>query len=240
MIEIIPAIDLFDGKCVRLTRGDFADRTTYSEDPVETAKAFESFGFRRLHMVDLNGARRGKPENLPVLRRVAAETGLEIDFGGGVRSGADLEDVFAAGAAIANIGSVAIQEPDLFLSWIEKYGGEKLLLGADTRNGMVAVNGWQTDTSVRLIDVLDKFVAEGIRNVFVTDIERDGALNGPSTELYETIMARVPGVDLIASGGVTRVRDIAELQRIGCRGVIIGKALYEGRIALDDLKDYVG
>jgi phosphoribosylformimino-5-aminoimidazole carboxamide ribotide isomerase len=240
MIQIIPAIDLMEGKCVRLTRGDFASKSTYSDDPVETAKAFEAIGIRRLHMVDLDGARSGKLQNIPVLERVAAETSLVIDFGGGVRSNADLHDVFNAGAAIANIGSVAVKDPELFLSWLEKYGGERILLGADTRNGLIAVNGWQAESDVGVVDLLERFVRKGARNVFVTDIDRDGSLGGPSIELYEEILASVPDINLIASGGVRDLGDIASLERIGCSGVIIGKAIYEGRIALKELAEYVG
>jgi phosphoribosylformimino-5-aminoimidazole carboxamide ribotide isomerase len=240
MIQIIPAIDLMDGKCVRLTRGDFARKSTYSDDPLEIAKAFEAIGIRRLHMVDLDGARSGKLQNVRVLERVAAETSLVIDFGGGVRSDADLNDVFNAGAAIVNIGSVAVKDPELFLSWLGMYGGERIMLGADTRNGYVAVNGWQAETDVAIGDLLERFVRTGARNVFVTDIDRDGAFSGPSIELYEEILASVTDINLIASGGVTDAGDIAALERIGCSGVIIGKAIYEGRITLEELANYVG
>ncbi len=240
MIQIIPAIDLMDGKCVRLTRGDFASKSTYSDDPVEIAKAFEAIGIRRLHMVDLDGARSGKLQNVPVLEKVAAKTSLVIDFGGGVRSDSDLKDVFNAGAAIANIGSVAVKEPELFLSWLNEYGGEQILLGADTRNGLIAVNGWQAETDVEIGDLVERFVRKGVTNVFVTDIDRDGALAGPSIKLYKEILERVPNVNLIASGGVSKAGDIAELERIGCGGVIIGKAIYEGRITLEELANYVG
>ena len=240
MIEIIPAIDLIDGKCVRLTRGDFSRKTTYSDDPLATAKTFESAGLKRLHMVDLDGARTGKPRNLGVLEKVAAETALKIDFGGGVRSEADLRGVFDAGAAIANIGSVAVQAPDLFRSWITKFGGDRILLGADIRDGMIAVNGWQTKTRNPIVDQLERFVRDGVSNVFVTDIDRDGSLSGPATELYKKILAAVPGVNLIASGGVSTRGDIVELDRIGCHGVIVGKAIYEGRIALKEMAAYVG
>jgi phosphoribosylformimino-5-aminoimidazole carboxamide ribotide isomerase len=240
MIQIIPAIDVMGGKCVRLTRGDFASRSTYSDDPVEIATTFEAIGIRRLHMVDLDGARSGKLHNIRVLERVAAKTRLVIDFGGGVRSEADLKDVFNAGAAIANIGSVAVKDPELFLSWLEMYGGERILLGADTRNGLIAVNGWQAETDVAVRDLLGRFVRKGARNVFVTDIDRDGALSGPSIELYKGILASVPDINLIASGGVSDLNDIAALERVGCDGVIIGKAIYEGRILLEELAEYVG
>ena len=240
MIQIIPAIDLIDGKCVRLTRGDFDRKTTYSDDPLGIAKEFESVGIRRLHMVDLDGARAGKPQNLHVLKRVAAETNLEIDFGGGVRCESDLKEVFNSGAAMANIGSLAVKDPALFLSWIAAYGGEKFLLGADTRNGVIAVNGWQTQTSVEVVALLEQLVPHGVTNVFVTDIDRDGAFTGPANGLYQEIIETIPDVNLIASGGVSSVSDIAELERIGCHGVIIGKAIYEGRITLKELAKYAG
>jgi len=240
MIEIIPAIDLIDGKCVRLTRGDFGRKTTYSDDPLATAKAFESAGIRRLHMVDLDGARSGRPHNLQVLELVAAETRLKIDFGGGIRCEDDLKDVFNAGAAIANIGSLAVNDPELFLSWVSRYGGERILLGADTRNGKIAVNGWQTETRVEIIELLDRSARAGVTNVFVTDINRDGDLSGPAVELYKQIISVVPGIKLIASCGVSTGDDISGLNRIGCSGVIVGKAIYEGRIALEELRAYVG
>lgn len=240
MIEIIPAIDLMDGKCVRLTHGDFDSRTTYSEDPLAIARTFESIGIRRLHMVDLDGARSGSPRNLGVLELVAAGTGLEIDFGGGVRSEADLKDVFNAGAAVANIGSLAVTDPELFLLWVAKYGGERILLGADTKNGMIAVNGWRTETGFEIGSLLERFARKGVTNVFVTDIGRDGALSGPAVDLYRRLVSSLPSVNLIASGGVSTINDILELERVGCGGVIVGKALYEGRIPLEELANYVG
>ena len=240
MIQIIPAMDLIDGKCVRLTRGDFDRQTAYSDDPLGVAKEFESVGIRRLHMVDLDGARTGMPRNLHVLERVAAGTNLEIDFGGGIRSDANLRDVFNAGASMASIGSVAVKDPALFHTWIAAYGGQKFLLGADTKSGLIAVNGWQTETNVEVVDLLEQFVPKGVTNLFVTDIDRDGAFTGPASRLYEEIISAVPGVNLIASGGVSSVRDISELERIGCYGVIIGKAIYEGRITLEELAEYAG
>lgn len=237
MIEIIPAIDVIDGKCVRLTHGDFARKTVYSDDPLETAKHFESIGLKRLHMVDLDGARTGKPTNLAVLKRVASGTDLTVDFGGGIKSDADLLSVFAAGAAIANIGSQAVKEPGTFAKWLSEFG-DRILLGADCKDEKIAVNGWQTETELSVFDFLLQMHERGVRKAFVTDIGRDGAMTGPSVELYSRIIAEIPALELIASGGVSSVDDIRELERIGCAGVIVGKAIYEGRITMEELARY--
>ena len=238
MIEIIPAIDIIEGKCVRLTHGDFARKTVYSDDPLELAKRFESIGLRRLHMVDLDGAKSGRPANLAVLESVAAGTGLTIDYGGGIKTEGDLENVFAAGASIANIGSLALKEPDTFVGWLDKFGGERILLGADCKNERLAVNGWQTETEVSVFDFLERMNSRGVRKAFVTDIGRDGAMAGPSLDLYKRIIAKIPELDLIASGGVSSILDVEELERVGCRGVIVGKAIYEGRISEEELSRY--
>ena len=238
MIEIIPAIDLIEGKCVRLTHGDFDQKTVYSDDPVEIAKGFEAVGLNRLHMVDLDGARTGRPANLGILERVAGETSLEIDFGGGIKTRADLESVFAAGAAIANIGSLAVKQPETFFVWLEEFGGNRILLGADCRNGRIAINGWQTGTGLSVVDFLSENSARGVKKAFITDIGRDGALSGPSLALYEKIIQELPGLELIASGGVSSIGDVEGLDRIGCSGVIVGKAIYEGRITGKELSRY--
>jgi phosphoribosylformimino-5-aminoimidazole carboxamide ribotide isomerase len=240
MIEIIPAIDLMDGRCVRLTHGNFERSTVYSDKPLEAAKRFEAAGIRRLHVVDLDGAKSGSPKNLAVLANVAENTDLEIDFGGGVRSETDLENVFGAGAAMANIGSIAMTDPEMFLDWVERYGSDRILLGADAKEGNIAVDGWQTETQIEIMDVLTRYTHEGVRNIFVTDIASDGAMTGPATELYERIVSALPDLRLIASGGVRTMRDVDELERIGCAGVIIGKAIYEGHITTEDLTNYVG
>ena len=238
MIELIPAVDLNDGKCVRLAHGDFSRKTVYSDDPVEVAKRFADVGLRRLHMVDLDGAKRGKPANLSVLERVAAGTDLIIDFGGGIKTEADLEDVFAAGAAIANIGSIAVKVPDTFLAWVERFGPDRILLGADCKEEKVAVNGWQIQTEFSIFDFLDRMNSRGVKRAFVTDIGRDGALVGPSVELYGRLMTHLPELELIASGGVSSIEDVQALEKIGCVGVIVGKAIYEGRITMEDLARY--
>lgn len=240
MIEIIPAMDLIGGKCVRLTQGDFSRKTVYSDDPLETALRFEAAGLRRLHMVDLDGARTGAPANLHVLKEVASGTKLTIDFSGGLKTELDVAAVFDTGAAIVTVGSVAVNQPELFLSWLDKFGSDKMLLGADSRGGKVATNGWQTDTTTPVLALLRTFAERGVTNAFVTDIASDGVMKGPAFKLYRQIRAAIKEIDLIASGGVTSIAEIDELERIGCAGVIVGKALYEQSIKLEDLAKYAG
>jgi phosphoribosylformimino-5-aminoimidazole carboxamide ribotide isomerase len=237
MIEIIPAIDLIDGKCVRLTQGNFARKKIYNENPLEVAKEFEAVGLKRLHVVDLDGAKNGRITNLKLLERIARGTRLTIDFGGGIKSDVDIQAVFDAGAAMASVGSVAVKNADKFFSWLARFGGEKILLGADVKNGKLAVNGWQTVTDLDIQPFLQDYFAKGATQVFCTDISKDGLLEGSAVELYERILASVPKLKLIASGGVRSVADILELERIGCAGVIIGKAIYEGTIKLGELGD---
>ncbi|MEP7039651.1 MAG: 1-(5-phosphoribosyl)-5-[(5-phosphoribosylamino)methylideneamino]imidazole-4-carboxamide isomerase [Acidobacteriota bacterium] len=237
MIEIIPAIDLIDGKCVRLSQGDFAQKKIYSPNPLEVAKEFESFGLRRLHIVDLDGAKIGKVTNLKVLETIAVNTNLIIDFGGGIKTDEDINSVFDAGASIASIGSVAVKEPEKFFGWLEKFGSERLLLGADVKDGKVAINGWQTTTELEILPFLKNCYASGATNVFVTDISKDGLLQGTGTALYTEILGHLPRLHLIASGGVSSLEDISELEKIGCAGVIIGKAIYEGRIEMTELRN---
>ena len=240
MIEIIPAMDLIGGKCVRLTQGDFSRETVYSDDPLETAKRFEAAGLKRLHMVDLDGARSGTPSNLHVLKHVASATSLTIDFGGGVKSEADIVAILGAGASIINIGSAAVRQRETFLGWLDKYGGDRFLLGADSKNGKVTIDGWQTNTTVPILAFLRDFAERGVTRAFVTDVASDGAMKGPAVKLYRKITAALQEIDLIASGGVRSVEDIDELEKIGCKGVIIGRALYEGTIKLEDLAKYAG
>jgi phosphoribosylformimino-5-aminoimidazole carboxamide ribotide isomerase len=235
MIEIIPAIDLINGKCVRLTEGDFAREKVYSDDPLEMAKRFEAAGLRCLHIVDLDGAKTGTPRHLRVLESIAANTNLVIDYGGGTKTDDDLEAVFDAGAAMASIGSAAVKTPALFFGWLERFGSEKILLGADVRDGHIAINGWQTGTDLPIIPFLRDYTAKGVTQAFVTDIAVDGMLSGPSVELYKQIREALPDLKLIASGGVSRVEDIEQLDAIGCAGVIVGKGLYEGNIDLEQI-----
>ena len=237
MIEIIPAIDVIDGKCVRLAQGDFARKTIYNENPLEVAKTFETAGLQRLHIVDLDGAKNGKVVNLSVLETIANNTNLTIDFGGGIKTDDSIQAVFDAGAAMASIGSVAVKDAEKFFAWLEKYGGEKILLGADVNDEKLAINGWQTATEIEILPFLLEYYAKGVVQSFVTDISKDGLLQGSSNTLYAKILQSIPDLKLIASGGVSVIEDVDELEKIGCAGVIIGKAIYEGKINLNQLAE---
>ena len=237
MIEIIPAIDLIDGKCVRLTQGDFTRKTIYNENPLKVAVEFEAAGLKRLHIVDLDGAKNGKVVNLNVLETIARSTNLTIDFGGGIKTDDDVQAVFDAGAAMASIGSVAVKDAERFFAWLEKYGGEKILLGADVNDEKLAINGWQTATEIEIVPFLRDYYAKGVTQSFVTDISKDGLLQGSSNALYKKILEAIPELKLIASGGVSRIEDVDELEKIGCAGVIVGKAIYEGKINLKQLAE---
>ena len=239
MIELIPAIDLIDGKCVRLTKGDYDTKKVYNEDPLEVALELEDNGMRRLHVVDLDGARAGHIVNYHTLERLATRTELVIDFGGGLKSDDDLRMAFECGARMVTGGSVAVREPKRFAGWLECYGGERVILGADARDGRIAVGGWQETTDRELIPFLTDYMKQGVSQAICTDIARDGTLEGPSTALYREILGELPRLRLIASGGVSSVDDIERLQEAGLAGVIFGKALYEGRIVLRDLRPYL-
>lgn len=240
MIEIIPAIDIINGKCVRLAQGDFARKTVYQDDPAEVTVRFCDAGIERLHVVDLDGARTGQPKNLPTLERIAAVSGLIIDYGGGVRTNEDVEAALNAGAAIINVGSIAVTQPEVFIEMIETFGAERFLLGADVKDQKIAINGWRTDTDVPVFGFLREFAELGVKDVFVTDVGLDGMMAGPSLGLYRQIRNELQEVRLTASGGVRSMSDIDELAAIGCRGVIVGKAFYEGSIALQEVSNYVG
>ncbi len=235
MIELIPAIDLIDGKCVRLTKGDYDQKTIYNEDPVSQAMEFQRLGFRRLHIVDLDGAKSKHIVNDAVLKAITQATDLIVDFGGGIKSTEDIEKAFMAGAHMVTIGSVAVTEPELFMGWLRKYGAEKIILGADVRNGMVSINGWKEDSSEALLPFLEKYVNAGVRNVLCTEISKDGTLAGPATELYRKVMAQYPHLHLIASGGVSCNADIQQLDENGIPAVVFGKAYYEGKIDIKEL-----
>ena len=235
-IEIIPAIDIIDGKCVRLTKGDYGQKKVYNDDPVAQAKEFEKLGMKRLHVVDLDGAKAKHVVNVDVLRGITAATGLKVDFGGGIKSDDDIEKAFAAGASLVTIGSIAVSQPDTFMRWLDRYGADKVILGADVRNGLVSINGWKEDTSEKLLPFLARYVKAGVKNVLCTEISRDGTLSGPSTDLYREVMEAFPGIHLIASGGVGRNEDIIELDEAGIPAVVFGKAWYEGKINLEELK----
>lgn len=235
MIELIPAIDLIDGKCVRLTKGDYDQKTIYNEDPVSQAMEFQRLGFRRLHIVDLDGAKSKHIVNDAVLKAITQATDLIVDFGGGIKSTEDIEKAFMAGAHMVTIGSVAVTEPELFMGWLRKYGAEKIILGADVRNGMVSINGWKEESSEALLPFLEKYVNAGVRNVLCTEISKDGTLAGPATELYRKVMAQYPHLHLIASGGVSCNADIQQLDENGIPAVVFGKAYYEGKIDIKEL-----
>lgn len=235
-IELIPAIDIIDGKCVRLTKGDYGQKKVYNDDPVAQAKEFEKLGMKRLHVVDLDGAKAKHVVNVDVLRGITAATGLKVDFGGGIKSDDDIEKAFAAGASQVTIGSIAVSQPDTVMRWLDRYGADKVILGADVRNGLVSINGWKEDTSEKLLPFLARYVKAGVKSVLCTEISRDGTLSGPSTDLYREVMEAFPGIHLIASGGVGRNEDIIELDEAGIPAVVFGKAWYEGKINLEELK----
>ena len=231
MIELIPAIDIIEGKCVRLTKGDYDSKRVYG-NPLDMAMRFEDLGFRRLHVVDLDGAKSRHVVNIAALREITRRTGLIVDFGGGIKSGDDLEAVFEAGAEMATAGSIAVTEPDVVFGGIEKYGAERIVLGADVRDGKISINGWKEDSAEELMPFLNRYIEAGVCNVLCTEISRDGTLQGPAVELYRSIMASYPTLHLIASGGVGSDDDILELDRAGIPAVVFGKAFYEGKITL--------
>jgi phosphoribosylformimino-5-aminoimidazole carboxamide ribotide isomerase len=234
-MHIIPAIDIIDGKCVRLTQGDYAQKKIYNEDPLEVAKAFADAGVTRLHLVDLDGARAQHIVNYKVLERIATHTDLHIDFGGGLKADQDLRIAFESGAAQITGGTIAVKDPERFLGWLQQYGPEKIILGADVKNGKVAVSGWQEESQEELFPFLERYLAAGIRYAICTEVSRDGLLQGSDQQLYLDIIERFPDLELIASGGVTTVDEVDALRESGCFGAIIGKAIYEGKIVLKDL-----
>lgn len=235
MIKIVPAIDMIDGKCVRLTQGNYDAKKIYNEDPVEVAKEFEDYGIRRLHVVDLDGAKAGRIINYRTLERIASRTSLIIDFGGGVKSEEDLVIAFESGAQMVTGGSIAVKNPDEFTRWINKYGSDRIILGADAKDKKIAIGGWEETTSMDLIPFIKDYHEKGIVSVICTDISKDGMLQGPSIDLYKEIVDNVPYIKLIASGGVSSIADIELLAEMGIPSVIVGKAIYEGNIKLKDL-----
>lgn len=244
-MRIIPAIDIIDGKCVRLTRGDFGTKKVYHDDPLEMARAFQDHGVRYLHLVDLDGARASHIVNHRTLERLASHTELRIDFGGGLKTDQDLRIAFESGASQVTGGSVAMKDPERFLSWVARYGAERIILGADARHGKIAVSGWQEGSDCDLIPFVKGYRKSGIRYVICTDISRDGMLQGPSLELYRKLLrdtspaSNCPGISLIASGGIRDTGDLQALQKAGCEGAIVGKALYEGTLGLKELERYI-
>jgi phosphoribosylformimino-5-aminoimidazole carboxamide ribotide isomerase len=238
MIELIPAIDIIAGKCVRLTKGDYETKKIYNENPVEVAKAFEDSGLCRLHLVDLDGAKAGRIVHYKVLEQIAAQTSMVIDFGGGLKSDKDLEIAFECGAQMVTGGSIAVKSPETFEKWLQKYGNERIILGADADNEKIAVNGWEEETSQDLLPFIADYQRKGVKKVICTDISRDGMLQGASIELYRKILAEIPDIYLIASGGISSIKDIEELGAAQIPAVIFGKAFYEGRISLQELLRY--
>lgn len=238
-IEIIPAIDIIEGKCVRLSQGDYAQKKIYNEHPLEVAKQFEGAGIKRLHLVDLDGAKKGSLVNQKTLETIASKTNLIIDFGGGIKTDNDIQSVYNAGAKMAAIGSIAVKKPELFYSWINQYSAEKILLGADVKNECIAISGWMEETKLSVFDFIRKNISKGIKNIFCTDISKDGMLQGSAVELYKKIIKNTADdkqqINLIASGGISSMQDIQKTEAAGCTGVIIGKAIYEGKIKLEEL-----
>lgn len=239
MIELVPAIDIIDGKCVRLTQGDYSQKTVYEGKPEDVAKQFEECGVTRLHMVDLDGARNNHIVNYRVLEKVASHTALTIDFGGGLKSDDDLRIAFECGASMITGGSIAVKERNKFLSWIERYGSDKIILGADVKNGTIAVSGWEENSDMELISFVGQYMKAGITKVITTDISRDGMLTGPSVELYREMQTKLPGLYIIASGGVSSIGDIEKLAEAGIPSVIFGKAIYEGKITVKEIEKYI-
>lgn len=236
MIELIPAIDIIDGKCVRLSQGDYNSKKTYNENPLEVAKSFEDHGIKRLHLVDLDGAKAQHIVNYKVLENIANNTNLVIDFGGGLKTDEDLRIAFESGASMVTGGSIAVKNPTVFESWIKTYGADKIILGADAKDKKIAVTGWLESTDCELIDFLGNYINKGVNKVICTDIAKDGMLQGPSTALYKEILERYPSLWLIASGGVSCMEDIIKLDEAGVPAVIFGKAIYEGKISLKELE----
>lgn len=237
MIELIPAIDIINGQCVRLTNGDYDQKTVYGS-PLDMAHEFDKIGYKRLHVVDLDGAKSKHIINSPVLSHIADETMLEVDFGGGIKTDNDIEEAFRCGASMVTIGSIAVTNPELFLGWLEKYGPDRIILGADVRDGKISINGWKEDSTEDLLPFLKKYIDAGVRKVLCTEISKDGTLAGPAIDLYKRVMDTYPELHLIASGGVSSIDDIKALDAAGIPAVVFGKAIYEGKINLQELWDW--
>lgn len=234
-MEIIPAIDIIEGKCVRLTQGDYAQKKVYNENPLEVAKEFEGAGLQRLHLVDLDGAKAGQVKNWKVLETIAGKTSLVIDFGGGIKKEEDVRVVFNSGAALATVGSIAVKNEVELVQWFSVFGADKFLLGADVKDEKIAIGGWLETTDIWIYDFIEKYVQHGIRQLFCTDVSKDGKLEGPAVELYKNIVGKFPELHFIASGGVSNLSDLHALREAGCKGAIVGKAIYEGRVKLSEL-----
>lgn len=235
MIELIPAIDIINGQCVRLTKGDYDQKKVYHNSPANVAAEFEKIGFKRLHVVDLDGAKSKHIVNEEALKAITSQTNLVTDFGGGIKTDEDIEKAFAAGAKMVTVGSIAVTQPELFMGWLDKYGAERMILGADVRNGKISINGWKEDSGEDLLPFLHKYIDAGVRTVLCTEISKDGTLTGPAIDLYQRVMDAYPQLHLIASGGVSSINDIKALDKAGIPAVVFGKAIYEGKINLKEL-----
>lgn len=238
-MTIIPAIDIIDGKCVRLTKGDYSQQTIYNEDPLEVAKQFEEAGLKRLHLVDLDGAKAGDVKNWKVLEKIAGKTQLIIDFSGGISTRENLEIAFNSGAALASIGSIAVKDEFTFSGWLLAFGADRFIIGADVKNERIVIKGWTETTTLTVFDLVEKYKVKGVKQFFCTDVNKDGLLQGPATSLYKKILNQHPSIDLIASGGISTLAELEELRQAGCDGAIVGKALYENRISLTDLTRFL-
>jgi phosphoribosylformimino-5-aminoimidazole carboxamide ribotide isomerase len=237
-MQIIPAIDIIEGKCVRLTEGDYAQKKIYNEDPLEVAKAFEGIGLMRLHLVDLDGAKAGEVVNWKVLEKLANQTQLKIDFGGGIKTEVSLKTVLDTGATYATIGSLAVKSPEVFQEWIARFGAKVFMLGADVFEEKIAIGGWLEKTNITVFDFMKSYMQKGVKQIFCTDIQKDGKLQGPSIELYQKILDQFPDLQLIASGGVSSLDDLIQLEEIGCSAAIVGKAIYENKISINELASF--
>ena len=235
-LQVIPAIDIIDGKCVRLEQGDYNKISLYHKEPLEVAKKFEDSGLKRLHLVDLDGAKAGAVKNWRVLETIAGKTSLVIDFGGGIKTEKDVQIVFESGAALATVGSIAVKNEEEFVKWILKFGADNFLLGADVKSEKITISGWQEETKLWVYDFIQKYIDQGINQIFCTDVSKDGKLEGPAIDLYKNIISKFPGLFFIASGGVSSMDDLKRLEETGCKGAIVGKAIYENRISLDELR----
>ncbi len=238
-MTIIPAIDIIDGKCVRLTKGDYSQKTIYNEDPLEVAFQFEDAGLKRLHLVDLDGAKASEVKNWKVLEKIAGKTKLVIDFSGGISTQKNVEIAFDSGATYAAVGSIAVQDEFTFSGWLLAFGAGRFIIGADVKDEIIVIKGWTVKTTVTVFELIEKYKSKGVKKFFCTDVNKDGLLQGPATDLYTKLINEHPSIDLIASGGITTIKEIEELREAGCSGAIIGKAIYENRISLNDLKRFL-
>lgn len=238
-MTIIPAIDIIDGKCVRLTKGDYSQKTIYNEDPLEVAMQFEDAGLQRLHLVDLDGAKAGDVKNWKVLEKIAGKTKMIIDFSGGISTQKNLEITLNSGATFASIGSIAVKDEFTFTGWLLAYGADRFIIGADVRDEQILIKGWTESTTLTVFDLIEKYKLKGVKQFFCTDVSKDGLLAGPSVDLYKKILNEYPSIDLIASGGVSSIKDLEVLREVGCSEAIVGKAIYENKISLSELKKFL-